>query len=343
MVKFAAICMKKRLHLILVISARNFSLCIAHMELVAFLTILLTLYLVTPNYISFGYLFFLLLWIIGRQLVEKTKRRLWFPLKVYAALVFIFTYSLSISPLFAHLISKLVKLYPDLGFDPEASLLENVWQSLAILIVMQLYSYERRQNSDKNFGVSDASVSGVLGFLRRLLIWHSEKLLSVSVFYACLSSVSLSGLVYLFGLIVFSTLPKASRIPSKVYLVYTGLLAISEYLFQMLCKPAQMCPGQPLHGLSAFLGLKHYDSGFWGVEHGLRGKVLVIVACTIQYNVFHWLDLMPTSIVHEGKWEEPCQLFISSDQSASPMNSRDESSFSNKFAFATFKSPRSYG
>jgi len=299
---------------------------------VAFLTILLTLYLVTPNYISFGYLFFLLLWIIGRQLVEKTERRLWFPLKVYAAVVFIFTYSLSISPPFARLVSKMVKLYPDLGFDPEASLLENVWQSLAILIVMQLYSYERRQNSEKNFGVSDASVSGLLGFLRRLLIWHSEKILSISVFYACLSSISLPGLVYLLGLIVFSILPKVSRIPSKVYLVYTGLLAISEYLFQILCKPAQMCPGQHLHGLSAFLGLKYYVSGFWGVEYGLRGKVLVIVACTIQYNVFHWLDLMPTSIVHEGKWEEPCQLFISPNQSASPMNSREESHLSNGFA-----------
>ncbi|VAH76351.1 unnamed protein product [Triticum turgidum subsp. durum] len=299
---------------------------------VAFLTILLTLYLVTPNYISFGYLWFLLLWIIGRQLVEKTKRRLWFPLKVYAAVVFIFTYSLSISPLFARLVSKFVKLYPDLGFDPEASLLVNVWQSLSILIVMQLYSYERRQNSDKNFSVSDASVSGLLGFLRRLLIWHSEKILSVSVFYACLSSISLSGLVYLLGLIVFSTLPKASRIPSKVYLVYTGLLAVSEYLFQMICKPAQMCPGQRLYGFAAFLGLKHYDSGLWGVEYGLRGKVLVIVACTIQYNVFHWLDLMPASLVHEGKWEEPCQLFISSDQSASLSNNREEIHSSNRFA-----------
>ncbi|VAH60415.1 unnamed protein product [Triticum turgidum subsp. durum] len=299
---------------------------------VAFLTILLTLYLVTPNYISFGYLWFLLLWIIGRQLVEKTKRRLWFPLKVYAAVVFIFTYSLSISPLFARLVSKFVKLYPDLGFDPEASLLVNVWQSLSILVVMQLYSYERRQNSDKNFSVSDASVSGLLGFLRRLLIWHSEKILSVSVFYACLSSISLSGLVYLLGLIVFSTLPKVSRIPSKVYLVYTGLLAVSEYLFQMICKPAQMCPGQRLYGFAAFLGLKHYDSGLWGVEYGLRGKVLVIVACTIQYNVFHWLDLMPASLVHEGKWEEPCQLFISSDQSASLLNNREEIHSSNRFA-----------
>ncbi|CAL4963575.1 unnamed protein product [Urochloa decumbens] len=299
---------------------------------VAFLTILLTLYLVTPNYISFGYLFFLLFWIIGRQLVEKTKRRLWFPLKVYAAVVFIFTYSLSVSSVFAESVSKFVKLYPDLGFDPEASLLENVWQSLAVLVVMQLYSYERRQNSDKNFGVSDASESGLMGFLRRFLIWHSDKILSVSVFYACLSSISLSGLIYLLGLIVFCTLPKVSRIPSKVYLVYTGLLATSEYLFQMVCKPAQMCPDQHLYGLSVFLGLKYYDSGFWGVEYGLRGKVLVIVACTIEYNVFHWLDLMPTSLVHNGKWEEPCQLFISSNPPYNHVRSNEESHSSNRFS-----------
>ncbi|TVU20778.1 hypothetical protein EJB05_30374 [Eragrostis curvula] len=298
---------------------------------VAFLTILLTLYLVTPNYISFGYLFFLLFWIIGRQLVEKTKRRLWFPLKVYATVIFVFTYSLSVSPIFAESVSRFIKLYPDLGFDPEASLLENVWQSLAVLIVMQLYSYERRQNSDKNFGVSDASESGLLGFLRRFLIWHSEKILSVSVFYACLSSISFSGLIYLIGLIVFSTLPKVSRIPSKVYLVYTGLLAASEYLFQMVCKPAQMCPGQQFYGWSVFLGLKYYDSGFWGVESGLRGKVLVIVACTIQYNVFHWLDLMPTYLVHKDKWEEPCQLFFSSNPPYSPVRSNEESHSSNRF------------
>jgi len=263
--------------------------------------------------------------------VEKTKRRLWFPLKVYATVVFIFTYSLSVSPIFAESVSKFFKLYPDLGFDPKASLFKNVWQSLAVLVVMQLYSYERRQNSDKHFGASDASVSGLLGFLRRFLIWHSDKILSVSVFYACLSSISLSGLIYLLGLIVFCMLPKMSRIPSKVYLVYTGLLAASEYLFQMVCKPAQMCPNQHLYGLSVFLGLKYYDSGFWGVECGLRGKVLVIVACTIQYNVFHWLDMMPTSLVHNGKWEEPCQLFISSNPPYSSVRSNEENHSSSRF------------
>lgn len=284
---------------------------------VAFLTILCTLYLVTPNYISFGYLFFLLFWIIGRQLVEKTRRRLWLPLKVYATVVFIFTYSLSISSVLSSWVSKLVNLYPDLGFNPEVSLLENVWESLAVLVVMQLYSYERRQSRYKTVDSSDASESGFLGFVRRFLIWHSDKLLSFALFYASLSSISVFGLVYLLGLTICSLLPKASRIPSKAFLLYTGLLVMSEYLFQMWCKLADMCPGQQLYGLALFLGFKYYDSGFWGLESGLRGKILVIVACTLQYNVFHWLDGMPDSLVHKGKWEEPCQLFISTEHSSS--------------------------
>lgn len=283
---------------------------------VAFLTILLTLYLVTPNYISFGYLFFLLFWIIGRQLVEKTKRRLWYPLKVYATLVFVLTYSLSISPLFATWVSKLIDLYPDLGFNPEASLLTNVWESLAVLTVMQLYSYERRQSKYRTIDASDASETGILGFSRRFLIWHSEKILSMAAFYASLSSISAFGFIYLLGLILCSILPKASRIPSKLFLVYTGLLVTSEYLFQMWCKFAYMCPGQRLYHLSLFLGLKYFDSGFWGLESGLRGKVLVIVACTLQYNVFRWLENMPSSLVHKGKWEEPCQLFVSSEHAS---------------------------
>ncbi|XP_020101782.1 piezo-type mechanosensitive ion channel homolog isoform X3 [Ananas comosus] len=283
---------------------------------VAFLTILLTLYLVTPNYISFGYLFFLLFWIIGRQLVEKARRRLWFPLKLYATIVFIFIYTLSISPTFATWLSHVINLYPEFGFNPEASLLENVWESLAVLIVMQLYSYERRQSRFKIVNVSDASEIGVLGFIRRLLIWHSDKILSATVFYASLSSISLFGFIYLLGLIVCSLLPKASGVPSKLFLVYTGLLAATEYLFQLWCKPAQMCPGQRLYNLSVFLGFKYYDSGFWGLESGLRGKILVIVACTLQYNIFHWLKMMPNSLIHKGKWEEPCQLFISTEDSS---------------------------
>ncbi|KAF3336299.1 piezo-type mechanosensitive ion channel isoform X3 [Carex littledalei] len=287
---------------------------------VAFLTILLTLYLVTPNYISFGYLFFLLFWIIGRQLTRKTKRRLWSPLKIYAAVVFVCTYSLCITPGLATWVSKYVNLYPDLGFDPDASLLHNVWQSMAILIVMQLYSHERRMSRFKTFDMSDPAEISFCGFLRRFLIWHSDKILSATVFYASLSSISLFGFFYLLGLIICSTLPKVSQVPSKVFLLYTGLIATTEYLFQMWCKPAQMCPSQKLNSLAVFIGFNYYDSGFWGLEAGLRGKILVIIACLLQYNAFHWLDLMPASLVHTGKWEEPCQLFLSRENSSASNN-----------------------
>ncbi|XP_039146596.1 piezo-type mechanosensitive ion channel homolog isoform X1 [Dioscorea cayenensis subsp. rotundata] len=281
---------------------------------IAFVTILLTVYLMVPNYISFGYLFFLMFWIIGRQLVEKTRRRLWFPLKVYTTIVFVFTYSLSISSSFMMWLSKIITLYPDLGFNPEASLLENVWESLAVLIVMQLYSYERLQSRhNRTADSSDASELGILGFVRRFLIWHSDKILSAAVFYASISSISAFGFLYLVGLIICSTLPKASTVPSKFFLVYSGLLVACEYLFQMWGKLAYMFPGQKFYGLSLFLGLKSFDSGFWGLELGLRGKILVIVACTLQYNVFRWLEKMPNHLINEGKWEEPCQLFISAE------------------------------
>lgn len=282
----------------------------------AFLTILFTVYFVIPNYISFGYIFFLLFWILGRQLVEKTKRRLWFPLKLYATTVFIFTYCLSISTSFQAWMSKALNLYSDLGFDTNASLLDNVWQSLAVLIVMQLYSYERRQrrHSTKIDGI--ASENGFFGFVRRLLIWHCEKLLSLAVFYASLTPISAFGFLYLLGLVICSTLPKTSRIPSKIFLVYTGILFILEYLFQMWGKEAQMLPDQNFSGLSQFLGFRLFEHGFWGLESGLRGKVLVIVACTLQYNTFHWLNMMPPSVVNQGKWEEPCHLFILHDHAS---------------------------
>ncbi|XP_010242544.1 PREDICTED: piezo-type mechanosensitive ion channel homolog isoform X2 [Nelumbo nucifera] len=278
---------------------------------ISFLTILLTVYLVTPNYISFGYLFFLLVWIIGRQLAEKTKRRLWFPLKVYAVTVFIFIYSLNIFSTFKTWLSRMINLYPDLGYNPEASLLENVWESLAVLIVMQLFSYERRQNKFNTSDDPDPSEFGALGFIRRALIWHSDKILYLAVFYASLSPISAFGLLYLVGLIVCLLLPKASRAPSKIFLVYTGFLVTSEYLFQMWGKQAEMFPGQRHSTLSLFLGFQLFKPGFWGLELGLRGEVLVIVACTLQYNVFHWLETMPRILVNAGKWEESCPLFIS--------------------------------
>lgn len=284
----------------------------SHGTYVAILTILFTVYLVNPNYISFGYLFLLLFWILGRQLVEKTKRRLWLPLKMYASFVFFFTYSLSSFSTFKNWVSAMINL-PDIGFNPQASLLENVWESLAVLIVMQLYSYERRK-SRQEIKSDLTSEIGFLGFLRRLLIWHSEKILSITVFYAALSPISAFGIFYLLGLVVCSTLPKASRFPSKFFLVYTGILVMLEYLFQLWGTSAQMFPGQKLYSISLFLGFRLFGPGFWGLESGFRGKVLVIIACTLQYNVFHWLEMMPICLVNKGKWEDPCVLFVSMGQ-----------------------------
>ncbi|PKA54924.1 hypothetical protein AXF42_Ash000760 [Apostasia shenzhenica] len=281
---------------------------------VAFITILLTLYLVTPNYISFGYLFFLLLWIIGRQLVEESRRRLWLPLKVYATLVFVFTCTLSISRSLEGFLSKRIEIYAYLGYDPEASLLVNIAVPLAVLIVMQLYSYERRQSRyNRASETSESMEFGFFGIVRRFLIWHCGKILSAAVFYASLSPISAFGFFYLLGLIICSPLPKASRVPSKIFLLYTGILVTSEYLFQMWGKEACMFPGQRLYHLSLFLGLRLFKPGFWGVESGLRGKILVIAACALQYNCFHWLEKIPRCIVNNGKWVEPCQLFVSKE------------------------------
>ncbi|KHN03769.1 Piezo-type mechanosensitive ion channel component 2 [Glycine soja] len=200
---------------------------------VAFVTILLTVYMVRPNYISFGYIFLLLLWIIGRQLVERTKRQLWLPLKVYAILVFIFIYSLSSFSSLEMWLSKLIDLYLYLGYDSKASSFDNVWESLAVLIVMQLYSYERRKNKQNRQDHLDQLEPGALGFIRRFIIWHSQKILFIALFYASLNSISAFGFLYLIGLIFCSILPKTSSIPSKSFLAYTGFLVTAEYLFQM--------------------------------------------------------------------------------------------------------------
>ncbi|CAI0580949.1 unnamed protein product, partial [Linum tenue] len=246
---------------------------------IAFLTILVTVYLVIPNYISFGYIFLLLVWMIGRQLVERTKRRLWFPLKVYAIMVFVFLYSLSNFPAF------------------------ETWLS----------GYERRQSKYVRSRDPEPLKSGVLGFIKRFLILHGQKILFLALFYASLSPISAFGLLYLLGLVICSTLPKASRIPSKSALLYTGCLVTTEYLYQMWGKQAEMFPGQKHSEISLLLGFRAYEHGFWGLETGLRGKVLVIAACTLQYNIFRWLEKMPTTILNSGKWEEPIPLFLPDD------------------------------
>lgn len=223
---------------------------------ISFLTILLAVYTVRPNYTSFGYIFLLLVWIIGRQLVEKTKSRLWFPLKVYAISVFIFIYILSIFPTFEAWVSTKVDLHGCLGYDTEAPLLRNLWESLAIMIVMQLYSYERRRSKKIKPEDPNPLQSGILGFTKRFLIWHGQKILHIALFYASLSPISAFGFLYLLGLVFCSALPKASRIPSKLFLIYTGFLVEAEYLYQMWGKQARMFPGQKHHDWSLLLGLQ---------------------------------------------------------------------------------------
>lgn len=280
---------------------------------IAFVTILITVYMTPPNYVSFGYLFLLLFWITGRQLVEKTRKRLWFPLKAYSIVMFILIYILSIFPSFEGWISTKVDLYKYLGYNSEAAVFENVSEALAITIAMQLYSYERRQNRYPNLEDTNRLQFGVIGFIRRLLIWHSQKILFAAMFYAAISPISAFGFLYLLGTVFCSILPKASRIPSKSFLVYTGFLVTSEYLFQLCGEQASMFPGQKHSAFSNFLGLKVYQPGARGLEAGLRAKVLVIAACTLQYNVFHWLEVLPSWLSGVGQWEEPCPLFFSQE------------------------------
>lgn len=279
---------------------------------IAFMTIIVAVYCVRPNYVSFGYIFLLLVWITGRQLVEKTKKRLWFPLQAYAIVVFIFIYSLSIFPSFQRWLSKKIDL-SDFGYDNEVSLWKNGWESLAILIVMQLYSYERKQSKSTQSDYSYPMQQGVLGFFKRLLIWHSQKILFLALFYASLSPVSAFGFLYLFGLVIFSNSPKASQVPSKICVVYSMFLVIADYLFQMWGQRAKMFPGQKHYNIALLLGLRDFGLGFWALEAGLRGKLLVVAACTLQYNVFCWMEKVPHVHSDEGRWEEPCPLFVSGE------------------------------
>lgn len=240
-----------------------------------------------------------------------------------------FIYSISVFINFQTWLSNTINLESSFGYNKEASILKNIWESLAVIVVMQLYSYERRQS--KYFKVDDSNAQEIIAFsfAKRLMIWHSEKILFLALFYASLSPISASGFLYLLGLVICSMLPKTSRIPSTLFLIYSGFLAVVEYLFQMWGDKAEMFPGQKHSYLSQFLGLQFYESGFSGLEAGLRRKVLVIASCILQYNVFHWLDKMPSHIGNKEKWDEPCTLFdlaktenlLSEGQACSSLNS----------------------
>ncbi|KAL3725517.1 hypothetical protein ACJRO7_030531 [Eucalyptus globulus] len=145
---------------------------------------------------------------------------------------------------------------------------------------MQLYSYERQS---KYIQSDDSKLMEfkVLGFIKSFLIWLSDKIVCIAKFYASLSPITLFGFLYLLGLVICSLSPKASRIPSKLFLLYTGILVMTEYLFQMWDAQAGMFPGQNDFNLAKFLGFELFQSGFWGLELGLRGKSAGDI-CSIQ-------------------------------------------------------------
>ncbi|KAK4744236.1 hypothetical protein SAY87_010548 [Trapa incisa] len=281
---------------------------------IAFFTILVAVYRVQPNHIFFGYVFFLLLWISGRQLLQRTMKHLWFPLKLYSIAIFIFIYSLGVFTNFQLWLSKLVDLSPVIGYDPKASIMDNIAEPLAILISIQLFSYERRRSQNGTYSKSNSSGSVALTLSKRFLMWHIEKILYVAVLYASISPIGAFGFLYILCLVICSTLPKSSKVPSKLFLVYSGCLLMMDYLFQIWGEKVEMFPNQRNHHFSILLGLKLHESSFWGLESGFRGKVVVIVACVFQYSIFHWLDHIPNDQTNTGKWGEACDLFGSKEE-----------------------------
>lgn len=282
--------------------------------LIAASTILIVVYILGPNYISFGYLILLLFWLTGRQLLGKTKTPLWFPLVMYTVVVFIFHYLMTCFPALQELIGRNIRLYPDLCFNPAASFVVHLWDSLLILIVMQLFIYERAQTSgeekDDNEGDHIDAYFGYMALLKRFLILHSDKVLSATVFYASMSPVSFMGFVYLLMLVATSLMPKVSRLPAKLVSLYTALLIAAEFLYQIVGAKLQMLPEQ-VHGpFACWIGFRVLLSSFWGLELGLRSRVLVFASCLLRYSAYGWLEQLPASLRNNGKLDEPCFLFV---------------------------------
>ncbi|XP_024535480.1 piezo-type mechanosensitive ion channel homolog isoform X3 [Selaginella moellendorffii] len=271
---------------------------------IVYATVLITVYAAEPNYIAFGFLALLLFWIIGRQVLGKTEWILWSPLFLYTCLVFVLRYLLSVFPDLQPFAEKLVDLKGDLGFDGNASLFLHVWDSLAILAVLQLYRFERSQSCLEEDSIHFPCFMSNLDFVKRLLILHSGKVLFVAVFYASIFPVGGFGFVYLIMLVISCAVPKSSPLSSQLFAAYTGLLLFLEYLFQLVDRQ-DGCLAQNAD-LIHWLGLRKYEEGPWGIEAGSRSKTLVILACMLQYCSFQWLEQVPSSLRRN---EEPCMLF----------------------------------
>lgn len=282
---------------------------------IAYGTVLLVVYGVPQNYVAFGYLFLLLFWIVGRQVVGRTEKCLWFPLLVYSAVVFVVRYTLSAFPILQQYIDSLIPLYPYLGFDPAASLFQRLWDPLVILMVMEVYNFERSQKvvalGDTEEGVVQVETnSGIVGFIKRLLILHTGKLLSIAVFYAAITPVSALGFLYLIMLVMTCNMSKTSSLPGQTYVLYTSFIILVEYLYQMWGQGSEMFPDQAHGEFAYWLGLRVFQTGFWGLESGLRSRVIVLMMCILKCTTLGWFELLPASLRVDEQYGEPCLLFL---------------------------------
>lgn len=281
---------------------------------IAYGTVLLVVYSVVQNYVAFGYLLLFLFWIIGRQVIGKTEEHLWYPLLVYSAAVFIVRYVLSAFPILQQYVGARVPLQLCLGFDPAASLFQHLWDPLAILIVMEVYKFERHQKAlapedSEELTYHAHSNFGYVGLIKRLLILHTGKLLSVAVFYAAITPVSALGFFYLIMLVVTCNMSKTSSLPGQTYVLYTSFIILIEYLYQMWGQNSEMLPDQAHGEFAYWLGLRVFEAGFWGFESGMRSRVLVLMMCILKCTTLGWFELLPASFRVDEHFGEPCLLF----------------------------------
>ncbi|KAH7277309.1 hypothetical protein KP509_39G044800 [Ceratopteris richardii] len=275
--------------------------------------VLLVVYTLGPNCISFGYFVLLLFWVTGRQIIGETRKRLWAPLYVYSVIVFAIHYTLAGFPVVEKKLEKMISVNLYLGFRPEASFIGHLWDSLLILIVMQLFRYDRAQKFeglDSSNGDHINAFYGFIALIRRFFILHSSKLLLVAAFYASMSPIGVTGFVYLLMLVGSSMMPKTSKLPGQVLSSYTALLSTAEFLYQMLGQKLQLFPEQAHGPFCQWFGFRVFADGFWGLEAGFRSRVLVFASCILRYSALCWLKQLPASLQNSGKYDEPCCLFV---------------------------------
>lgn len=293
---------------------------------IAYLTVLLVVYMVPHSFVGFTYLAFLLTWIIANHAVNNVRHsRLWAPFMAFLGAVGVLRYIFGAFPSVLEDVMVTFGLsrgfMEDLGFDTSsAPLIEKLWDCAVLLCTVQMYRYNRanadpNEDSDEEPGEEEPTEprSGVLAFVQRLLIIHTHKAVAVAVFYAAVCHVSLLGLVFLLLLVVTCLLPKTSQTPPCTFIVYTGLLAAAEYLYQIL---GRQILGTRIALLINWVGLSFWGKGFYATEAGLLSKVLVLAASVLQLVSLAWLDSLPPDSRGDLSDVEPCTLFAAHSTNA---------------------------